>query len=186
MFSGRGGRVDYHRSSSYSDDHSGENRPGGFPYYGRGGGAAGGVVVGGGEPWAPDATGANRGGAGGGGGAAYTPTGPPGGPGSRASRDGNWRSPSTPQTDDVPTTPDWGSHWHPPPSPVGRCSVFVHLYVWEEGIISQYSTCLREEREEEKKRERENEIERFMLLQMYHYVCHTCCSRQTTSPGLEG
>ena len=130
--SGRGG---YHRSASYSDEHggSGENRSGGFPYYGRGGGAAGSSGVGGGggggDHWVPPdgGTGASRGGGGvgagtvggGGVGGAYTPTGGPpgGGSGSRASRDGNWRSPSTPQTDDPATTPEWGSHWHPPPSP---------------------------------------------------------------------
>ena len=121
--SGRGGRMDYHRSSSYSDDHSGENRTGGFPYYGRGGGAAGG-----GEHWTPEGTGSGRGGSvggAGGGGGPYTPTGPPGSGGSRASRDGNWRSPSTPQTDDTPTTPEWGSHWHPPQSPASKYILHV-------------------------------------------------------------
>ena len=130
FFSGRGG---YHRSASYSDEHSGENRSGGFPYYGRGGGAAGsggggGAGGGGGDHWAPadGGTGGGRGGGvgTGGGGGAYTPTGPPGGGGSRASRDGNWRSPSTPQTDDAVTNPEWGSHWHPPPSPASTYDIF--------------------------------------------------------------
>ena len=138
LFSGRGG---YHRSASYSDEHGGENRSGGFPYYGRGGGAAG--NSGGGDHWAPadGGTGAGRGagGAGGGGGGAYTPTGPPVGGGSRASRDGNWRSPTTPQTEDAATTSEWGSHWHPPPSPASTCIYIATVYVVE--IFWKFSFC---------------------------------------------
>ena len=120
------GRGGYHRSTSYSDDHAGESRSGGFPYYSRGGGVAG-SGGGGGDHWTSEGAGGGRGGGGGGGSGAYTPTGPPGGGGSRASRDGNWRNPSTPQTDETPTTPDWGSHWHPPPSPASTYVQYVNM-----------------------------------------------------------
>ena len=110
--------MDYHRSSSFSDEHGGESRSGGYPYYNR---SVSGASGGGGEHWA-ESSGGNRGGsaAGGGGvGGAYTPTGPPGG--GRAARDGNWRSPSTSQAEEkTPTSSDWGSHWHPPPSPSSK------------------------------------------------------------------
>ena len=58
-------------------------------------------------------------------GGGYTPTSGRGR--SRASQDGNWRSQATPQEEEPSSAPNWGNHWHPPPSP-GRLMVSdVHI-----------------------------------------------------------
>lgn len=104
---GRGGRADYHRSSSYSEDYGSERSSG---YYGNRGGSATTPMGTPGDGWPPE------GGSGRGGG--YAPTSGRGG-GSRANRDDNWRNP-TPQEEKPPAGPSWSNHWQQTPQSPGN------------------------------------------------------------------